>query len=176
MRPSAVPLLSCLLLLLLLLCVVVEVRSQTQTYPFIRHGRDNPDTLSNHSYVNLTAVGTFYTNRLECHTDLVTCCTSNQGDDRGDWFFPNESIVQFRDSGDNIYQRPASVNGQQIYLRRRNNGGANGIYQCTIETNAVHSDDNSDTTTREIVYVGLYASGGEMYMCSIHCPVFLGAK
>ena len=35
-----------------------------------------------------------------------------------------------------------------------------GIYRCTIETNAVRSDDGSDMTAREIAYVGLYSDGG----------------
>ena len=139
----------------LLLCLVVEVHSQT--YPFVRHGRDGP-ALSNHSYVDLTTVGVDASNRLQCHTDLDSCCSSAQGPDRGDWFFPNGSTLQFSDSGDNIHQF-YSTEGQQVHLRHRNNGVANGIYQCAIETNAVNNEDG-----RGIVYVGLYASGGEIYI------------
>ena len=90
-------------ILLFLLCVVVEVNSQT--YPFIRYGRDDsPMTtvLSNHSYLDLITVGIDSYERLECHTDLGTCCTSTQGSGRGDWFFPNGSILQFSDSGDSM--------------------------------------------------------------------------
>ena len=36
-----------------------------------------------------------------------------------------------------------------------------GIYKCTIETVAVHSDEVADTETRETVYIGLYNSGGK---------------
>ena len=129
-----------------LLCVVVEVHSQT--YPFVRHGRD--PALSNHSYLDLTRVGASRNWRLECHTDLDTCCISNQGPDRGDWFFPNGSMLQFEESGDGIYQSYPKMSGQQIYIRRRNLAVANGIYQCTIETNAFNND-----TGRGIVYVGL---------------------
>ena len=148
------------IVLLFLLCVVVEVHSQT--YPFVRFGREDIDTsivLSNHSYLDLTTVGTGASNRLECHTDLGTCCSSTQGVGRGDWFFPNGSVLQFSDSGDDIYQfHPRGGGGQRIFLRRWNNGVANGIYQCAIETLAVNNGDG-----RGIVYVGLYASGGEMY-------------
>ena len=154
MRSSVVLLLS----VLLLLCVVVEVHSLT--YPFVRYGNIVP-ALSNHSYLDLTTVGTVPSDRVKCHTDLSTCCSSRQGSDRGDWFFPNGSVLQFSDSGHDIYQFPAATVGQRIDLSRRNNGVTNGIYQCAIETNAVHSNDSNDTTTREIIYVGLYASGGE---------------
>ena len=48
---------------------------------------------------------------------------------------------------------------QRVDLRRRNNADMpSGIYRCDI---AVHDDGN--TSVRESVYVGLYASGG-MYM------------
>ena len=80
------------------------------------------------------------------------------GHDRGDWYFPNGTRLQFFHEGDrqSIYEKRKK---QRVDLRRRNDGVANGIYQCIIETNAVHSNDSS---AREIVYLGLYASGGEM--------------
>ena len=144
--------------LLLLLCVVVEVHSQT--YPFVRSERVGV-SLSNHSYLNLARVGANFGWRLECHTDLVTCCTSNQGADRGDWFFPNGSVLQFRESGDDIFQSYPTV-GQRIYLHRSNMGVTNGIYRCTIETEAFNND-----TGRGIVYVGLYLNGGEVYIVHV---------
>ena len=67
-----------------------------------------------------------------------------------------DNRLQFSGSG-NIYERCVA---QRVDLRCRNNGDTSGIYRCDIETNAVHSDDSSDTTTRETVYAGLYASGG----------------
>ena len=159
MRSSAVPLLS-FLLLPLLFCVVVEVHSQT--YPFVRFGSTGP-ALSNHSYVNLTAVGNSGegSDSVQCVTDLTSCCHAIHGGDRGDWYFPNGTRLQFRGSDNNVYERREFM---RVDLRRRNSGVANGIYQCTIETNAVNDEDS-----REIVYVGLYASGGEMYMymCSV---------
>ena len=113
--------------------------------------------LSNHSYVNLTAVGDAVdgSDSVQCHTDLSTCCSASQGDDRGDWYFPNGSRLQFSDGGDIYEQRDA----QRVDLCRRNNGDTSGIYRCDIETNAVNDEDGHET-----VYAGLYASGGEEAM------------
>ena len=140
-------------LILCTLSAVVGVHSQTVPYVSFM-GTD----LTNHSYVDLTLVGGAGSgsNSVQCHTDLDTCCSGSEGADRGDWYFPNGERLLF--SGDIYEHRDA----QRVDLRRRNNGDTSGIYRCTVETNAVHSDDNSDITTRETVYVGLYASGGEI--------------
>jgi len=116
--------------------------------------------LPNHSYVDLNLVGYALDggDSVQCHTDLSTCCNATQGADRGDWYFPNGDRLQFSDYPGNIYERRAA---QRVDLRRSYNGDTSGIYRCTVETNAVHSDDFSDNTTRETVYAGLYASGGE---------------
>ena len=56
---------------------------------------------------------------------------------------------------------------QQVDLRCCNNAGS---HSCTIETNAVHSDNISDTTFQETVFVGFYGSGGEsrfVIFCSV---------
>ena len=143
--------------LLCLLSALVEVDSQT--VPYVSFMGTN---LNNHSYVNLTAVGA--SGSVQCHTDLITCCSSprpqvvGQGPDRGDWYFPNGSRLRFNGDPGDIYEHRTA---QRVELHRRNNGDTSGIYRCDIETNAVHSDDSSDTTTRETVYAGLYASGGE---------------
>ena len=120
-------------------------------------------TLANHSYVDLNLVKMDGKSSVHCHTDLQTCCNRTQGADRGDWYFPSGTRLQFQgDSGD-IYEFRYD---QQVDLRRRNDGDMSGIYRCTVETNAVRSDNNADTTTRETVYAGLYASGGECtHMC-----------
>ena len=148
--------------LLLLLCTVAEVHSQT--YPFVRFGNTGP-ALSNHSYINLTAVGNSDdgSDTVQCVTDLTTCCRRNQGENRGDWYFPNGTRLGFgnRTRSDNTDSICELRRAQRVDLHHWNNGVANGIYWCTIETNAVHSNDPTDTTTRETVYVGLYASGGE---------------
>ena len=111
--------------------------------------------LSNHSYVNLTAVGDAQdgSDSVQCHSDLSTCCSGAHGDDHGDWYFPSGTRLQFNSDGDDVYELRGA---QRVDLRRRNNAAASGIYSCTIETNAVNDEDG-----RETVYAGLYASGGE---------------
>ena len=142
-------------LLLCLLSALVEVHSQTA--PYVTFMGTN---LPNHSYVDLTLVGNALSgsDSVQCHTDLATCCSSAQGADRGDWYFPNGTRLPFFSAPGDIYE---SREAQRVDLRCRNNAGSSGIYRCTIETNAVRSDNSSDTTTWETVYAGLYASGGE---------------
>ena len=79
-----------------------------------------------------------------------------QGPHRGDWFFPNGSVLGFiRSSDDDIVE----IRGQErVDLRRRNNGSASGIYHCSIATDLFHNNDN---TLRDHVYVGVYDSGGQ---------------
>ena len=113
--------------------------------------------LSNHSYVDLTAVGAAMdgSDSVQCRTDLSTCCTSTAGGDFGDWFFPSGTLVPFPNAAHNIFE--ARRMSQRVDLRHRGTGGAiSGIYRCTIETIAVNDEDG-----REIVYAGLYASGGK---------------
>ena len=106
--------------------------------------------LSNHSYVDLTAVGNAWdgSDSVQCHTDLDTCCRRAQGPDRGDWYSPSGELVRWP-----LYSYSTA---QRVDLERWGNGAPSGIYHCDIETNAVNDDDG-----RETVYVGLYASGGE---------------
>ena len=145
-------------LLLCLLSALVEVHSRT--VPYVSFMDTN---LTNHSYVDLTLVERPEDggDSVQCHTDLSTCCSGAQGDDRGDWYFPDGDRLQFSNGSGDIYEHR---DAQRVDLRRRNNGDTSGIYLCTVETNAVHSDDDSDTTTRETVYAGLYASGGMVHV------------
>ena len=138
--------------LLCLLSALVEVHSQR--VPYVSFMGAN---LTNHSYVDLTLVGRAEDggDSVRCHTDLGSCCNSAAGGDRGDWYFPNGNKLQFSGDSVNIYE---SRREQVVDLRRRNNGDTSGIYRCDIETNAVHSSDN---TAQDTVYTGLYASGGE---------------
>ena len=141
--------------LAVLLCSVVRV--YCQEVPFITF---NGDTLPNHSYLEFSQIGRYNSsNSVRCHTDLTTCCRSEQGNDRGDWYFPNGNRLQFFDP--EIYEKRQSM---VVIL---GNGGVHdpqnlmeGIYKCTIETVAVHSDE-ADTETRETAYIGLYNSGGK---------------
>ena len=146
--------------LLCLLSALVEVQSHTAPNVSFMGAY-----LPNHSYVDLTLVGNAAngSDSVQCHTDLQTCCSRAQGAHRGDWYLPNGERLKFNTNPGDIYE---SREAQRVDLHRRNNSDTSGIYRCTVETNAVRSDDESDTTTRETVYAGLYASGGECtYMC-----------
>ena len=146
-------------LLLCLLSAVVEVHSQT--VPYVSFMGTN---LPNHSYVDLTLVGNAGggSDSVQCHTDLATCCNATLGPHRGDWYFPNGNRLNFAGDPGDMYQHREA---QRVVLRSWNNGDTSGIYCCAVETSAVHSS-GSDTTTRETVYAGLYASGGKCtHMC-----------
>ena len=139
--------------IVLILWSLVEVHSQTA--PYVRF---MGDILPNHAYVDLTTVGddisTSSGDTVRCQTDLETCCTSIQGIHRGDWYFPDGSVLPFANNPDSdiVIDREA----QEVHLRRRNNAmSPTGIYRCDIETNAVN-DNDVDTITGESVYVGLY--------------------
>ena len=117
--------------------------------------------LPNNYFLHLNQVGTDGKNSVHCHTDLKTCCNETQGPDRGDWYFPNRKRLPHNGDDVDIYQ---FRHDKQVDLRHRNNNDTYGIYNCTIETNAVKDDKG-----REMVYVGLYPEeedGGECtHMC-----------
>ena len=144
-----------LCVLLCLLWSLVEVQSQTE-YPYLTFNGNN---LSNHSYVDITQVEDKIRN-VQCHTDLVTCCSDSKVLPPGDWFAPgSDTRLRRRSEGGDIFQ---DRNSQVVHLRRRNNANSpTGIYRCFIATNAVHED--SDGSVGETLYVGLYGSGGGMY-------------
>ena len=110
-------------LLLCLLSALVEVHSQAVPYVSFMG-----NYLPNHSYVDLTLVRDAVdgSDSVQCHTDLVTCCRRAQGDDRGDWYFPNGDRLQFWNGPGDIYEQREA---QRVDLRRRNNGDTLGIYR-----------------------------------------------
>ena len=137
-------------LLLLPWLLMVEVYCQ-QTIPYVSF---MGQTLANHSYVDISQVGTGDA-AVQCHTDLDTCCNIAQGLHRGDWYFPNGTRLPFRGGGDTILARQ----NQRVELHRTVSTAMEptGIYRCDIETNALH-----DNGMNETVYVGLYTSDGGM--------------
>ena len=157
-----------------LLCVVlcllwslVEVHSQTE-YPYVSFIGGDTIALPNHAFANLSLVGVEGSNSVRCHTDLSTCCRESEGIHRGDWIPPGseESLPSDVTSAD-IYQ----VQGpQRVILRRRNDANMpSGIYRCDIPTN------DNDISVRESVYVGLYASGGNVHVFIVHTSFYRGA-
>ena len=139
--------------LLLLLLFLVEVHSQ-QTFPYVSFGLT---ALADHSYVDLSTVGSAGDNSdsVVCHTDLGTCCTAGEGAHRGDWYFPDGTLLPFAGNSVPIGEGRAA---QLAVIRRTTATGPTGIYRCRIATNAVHSD--TDQSVRETVYVGLYPTDG----------------
>ena len=148
-------------LLCVLLWSAVEVHSQSAPYVSFMG-----ETLPNHSYVDLTLVGTESGNpgnTVRCHTDLGSCCGGAQGPHRGDWYFPNGTRLPFY--GYNIYEARGP---QRVDLHRRYDGNSpSGIYRCDISTNTIHHDYDI-FSMRDTVYVGLYATGGNAIL-HIHC-------
>ena len=133
-----------------------------QTFPYVSfHGQ----TLANHPYVDLSLVGNddSGSDSVQCITDLTTCCRGAQGIHRGDWYFPDGTRLPFNEPDVDTYEDRGS---QRVDLRRRNNANSPtiGIYRCDIPTVAVH--DDTDTSVRDTVYVGLYDSGGMQEMHS----------
>ena len=133
-----------------ILSFLVEVNSQTAPYVSFMG-----QILVNHSYVDLSLVGdsSSGSDSVQCHTDLDTCCSGTEGSHRGDWYFPNETRLQFTDD---IFEHRTD---KRVDLRRRNSATPPvGIYCCGIQTVAAH--DYPDTSVRETVYVGLYTGSG----------------
>ena len=129
-----------------------------QTFPYVSFGLMG-QPLANHSYVGLSTVGSASDNSdgVVCHTYLSTCCSGPQGIHRGDWYFPDGTILPFADRSVPIGLARAS---QIAVIRRTTATGPTGIYRCRIATNAVHSD--TDKSVGETVYVGLYAGSEGM--------------
>ena len=139
---------------LLLLCLIWSlVAVHSQTVPYVSFMGVN---LPNHAYVNLTTVGENISDpgdTVRCHSDLSTCCSNNEGDHHGSWYFPGGDRLRFIISSDDIVM---DREPQEVHILRRNNVmSPSGIYRCDIETNATN-DDVLATITGETVYVGLY--------------------
>ena len=126
-----------------------------QTFPYVSF---MGQTLVNHSYVDLSAVGSAgeNSNSVVCHTDLETCCSGTQGIHRGNWSFPDGTILPLYGNSVPIGLARAA----QIAVIRRTGGatGPTGIYSCDIPT--VSLFDDTDISVRESVYVGLYTLSG----------------
>ena len=156
------------LVVLLLLGLLLPL-ANSQSFPYVSF---RGQTLANHSYVDINLVGDIFygsgSNTVQCITDLSTCCSGQQGDHRGDWYFPNGARLPF--SGDITQNRGV----QRVDLRHRNDANSPvGIYRCYIPTDAVHVD--TDSSVRDTVYVGLYtASGGMFYNNTAYAYVFVG--
>ena len=158
--------------LLLLLLFLVKVHSQ-KTFPYVSFGLTGP-ALANHSYVDLSTVGSASDNSdsVVCYTDLTTCCSGGQGIHRGNWSFPDGTLLP---SIGNSVPIGLGRTAQIAIIRHTTATGPTGIYRCDIPTAAVHS--NTDISVGETVYVGLYpANGGKLkhrLAADINLPIVL---
>ena len=140
------------LTLMVLLCLLYAlVVVHPHEVPYISFMGTN---LPNHSFINLTLVGENSSDGVQCHTDLITCCSAAEGRDRGDWYYPNGDRLNFSKGTFKEFQ---SREAKQVDLRRRGSQTlTQGVYRCDIETNAVNNQSGN-----EIIYAGLYTTRGQ---------------
>ena len=129
---------------MLALCLLCGLQVNSRLY------FGNDIVIPNHGYVDLGLIRRGFANSVQCRTDLSTCCTSQQGNHRGQWYLPDGQPVTEGDDVD-FYQRNRS---RVVDLRRRINvTSPTGIFRCEIPTIAVNEGES--------VYVGLYTSEGK---------------
>ena len=131
-----------------------HVDANSQTIPYMTF---MGQTLPNNSYMILSLVRDPLSGGegVQCHTDLTTCCSSDQGMDRGDWYGPESEdrlpLETAEDSADaKIYVRRGN---QSVTLHQRYPAVSQpaGIYRCDIAVSG---------SGRGTVYIGLYETGG----------------
>ena len=147
--------------LLLVLPLLWSLTLSQHTVPYLSF---MGQTLTEHSWVNISLVGTG-SDSVHCHTDLNTCCSGFQGSHRGDWYFPNGDRLPLPDGSAIIESRQA----QRVDLRRSSGTEPTGIYRCDIPTVTVHGNG-----MRKTIYVGLYTSdGGKLLVVKMISLAFL---
>ena len=122
-----------LLVLSLLLSLAEEVYCQIPHVSFMGQ------TLANHSYVNLSTVGSASDNSdsLVCHTDLQSCCYGH-----------HPVLPWWRDRLPFTIREGRRI--QRVVLRRASGvTGPTGIYRCDIAAVAVHNE--TDISVRDTV-------------------------
>ena len=94
-----------------------------------------------------------------CYTDIDSCCTSNVGDHRGDWYWPNGTRVPFTSPILNIFY---GREYKKVTMSIRRKSGfptqANGIFHCHIDVSGFNN--NPKSIGRKSAYIGLYSGGG----------------
>ena len=148
----------CLLLLCSLVTVAFGGEEDECVYPAdaVPYITFMGNRLPNHSYVNIEGFENGG-NQLQCHTDLPSCCQSEDQAEisqTGGWFLPDGQEVG-PTTGDYSVKRQA----QRLDLCFDGDSRASGMYRCDIPTTAVNNEGN---TGRESVYFGLYGNDGEL--------------
>ena len=129
-----------------------HVDANSQTVPYMTF---MGNILPNNSYVDVSLVGDPLSGGegVQCHTDLTTCCNSDQGMDRGDWYAPDSEDrlpleSEKEDSADAIYEHHEN---QIVTLYKRSTAVIqSGMYRCEIAVSV---------SGRGTIYVGLYETG-----------------
>ena len=137
---------------MIVLCAVVfllwsNVYVHSHAVPYITF---MGETLPNNSYVDVSRVGDHNSDGegVQCHTDLTTCCSRDQGMDSGDLYAPG-SITRLPLSGDlnTTFQHHES---QKVTLYYRSSvlpsDHQSGMYCCDIAVNG---------SGRGTVYIGI---------------------
>ena len=125
-----------------------RVKVNSQEFPYVSF---MGNIFTNHSYLNASLVGSYNNDSVQCHTNVGTCCSSAQGVNRGNWYYPNGSRLNLTFYGGDINQNRGS---QRVDLLRRNNASINGIFQCNFT--------RYYGANMGIIYVGLYTNGGQL--------------
>ena len=136
----------------LLFLSLVGVDSETVTPYLSFRGRN----LSNHSYVNIIQV--MWYDNVECHSKLEGCCGLTEEGPRGDWFFPNGSMLKTDNYSYGTFQIHRF---QKVNIRRLNWSSLSlppeGVYHCDIAV-------TTDKPVHQSLYVGLYSTGGKLLL------------
>ena len=122
----------------------------------------NDDIIPNHGYVVISDIGSTDDTALICHTNRPATITDIGGynNSGGDWFAPNGMTVGFGGIHTSVPGFVRRRGPMMVRLLRdtATDPPSEGIYHCLVE---------DDTLTEQTVYVGLYNSGGGIYI-----PIF----
>ena len=147
---------------MIMLCAFVfllwsHVDANSQTIPYITF---MGHILPNNSYVDVSLVRDPLSDGegVQCHTDLTTCCSSDQDMDSGDWYAPDSEDKLPLESENNSKNSTFERHGNQIVTLYRRSTAViqSGVYRCEIAVNG---------SSRGTVYVGLYKTGGIYSYC-----------
>ena len=153
-------------LMLVLLWSLVEVHSQTPPAPYLTF---MGETLRDHSYVDLSALGEIEVNNnshVVCHTDLTSCCGGDGVNDRGFWYSPAGTVLPGAAGNGPTTNPIVLMRFLQLVRLIRGTGrddAPSGLYRCIIETNADNNGPGSPSPGNgigETLYVGVYSTGG----------------
>ena len=105
-----------------------------------------------------------------CHTYLISCCNGGQGPHRGDWSFPDGTVLPF--AGDSV---PIGLGRgpQRVVIRRTTATGPTGIYRCAVTwtRDSITVTEGNETVlnnamTAQYTHTLNVTTGGE-YTCTV---------